>query len=247
MHSRLIILVIITLAFLPSKTKGYDPWEKLRQVFPQASPAQKEEGKQKDPWIMLRALYFPFTEEQEYDRGKERTPSGKLASYFFQKLGPYQGIIRECAEQFQIPSPIIHGVIMVESGGDRYARATESSAKGLMQTIDATFKEARASLQSHGINIGSDPFDPRSSIYAGSWYLDQMYRKVFNDARSLQKENMESWRKPLECYYAGPGEGIRKNEWVIVYSNGKKRRVNKFVYSEKVIRWARILERTMEG
>ena len=136
---------------------------------------------------------------------------------------------------------------MVESGADRYARAKGSSAKGLMQTIDSTFKEARESLKSQGIDIKDDPFDPRSSIYAGCWYLDRMYRTANENPFSFNRRELSSWEKPLECYYAGPGNGIKDEEWVFVYRDGKRVKINKSVYSQKVLRYARILKKEMEG
>jgi len=131
---------------------------------------------------------------------------------------------------------------MVESGGNPHAAAKTSSAKGLMQTIDATFAEARRALAVQGIKIRNDPFKPRASIMAGTWYLDQMYRQVIRDrGEVLQRNSITSWRLPTEYYYAGPGHGRKRSQVVMIYAGGKQIRVDKSGYSSKVLRWAHIL------
>ena len=131
----------------PSLAKGYDPWKELQRLSSGDNKSKKESLKEEDPWVKLRSIYLPFTEEEESEALKKKLPRKKVASYFLKTLKPYRDIIDECSKKFNIPAPVIQGMIIVESGGNRYARAKKSSAKGLMQTIDSTFKEARENLK----------------------------------------------------------------------------------------------------
>ena len=144
---------------------------------------------------------------------------------------------------YDIPQEVIKAVIMAESGGDNYAKARTTSAKGLMQTIDSTFLMAKKGLEKKGIKISDDPFDPESSIMAGAWYLDRMYEKCIKDGKliSNNREDISSWRYPLEYYYAGPLHGAKEKNRIYVFSNGKKRMIDKRAYSKKIQKWAKIL------
>jgi soluble lytic murein transglycosylase-like protein len=77
--------------------------------------------------------------------------------------------VDEAAARFELPSPWIHAVIAVESGGDAQA-ISPKGAMGLMQVMPATW---RALSAQHG--LGSDPFDRRSNVMAGTAYLRQLY------------------------------------------------------------------------
>lgn len=77
--------------------------------------------------------------------------------------------IAEAAQRFRIPERWIRAVMQAESAGN--ARAVSSAgAIGLMQIMPGTWAELRAT---HG--FGSDPFDRRENILAGTAYLRQMY------------------------------------------------------------------------
>jgi len=238
-----LFISIIALNF-PLEVSGHDPWKRLQEVF--SSENVPKEANRENSWVRLRVIYLPFTEKEEISGLTKRATDFKMAAYFHQKLDSYKNIILECARHFNIPVSIIQGVIMVESGGDCYARAKISSAKGLMQTIDSTFQEAREALKNSGIKIKNNPFDPWSSIYAGSWYLDQMYRRVHGN-RSLAnkgRQNLWNWKKPLEYYYVGPQNGKKRKDIIVIYySDGTRRKLNKSLYAKKVINWAKILEK----
>jgi soluble lytic murein transglycosylase-like protein len=164
----------------------------------------------------------------------------KIADYLLKEVQPYAGIIQEAAHRFEVPPEIIAAVIMVESGGNTHAKAETSSASGLMQTISATFREARAHLSEKGMRIGESPFEPRASILAGTWYLDRMFTEAAKN-HALARAALDSWRYPLEYYYAGPSNGRKKEEIVIIYAGGRKILVDKPAYSQKVLRWAKIM------
>lgn len=164
------------------------------------------------------------------DVGFETTRSGRI-------MTQYGDIIDRASRLFDIPAPILVGVILTESDGDPGATTPLSSAKGLMQTIDATFELARNGLREKGISIADDPFDPESSILAGAWYLDRMYgRTVAENRVSPGKRHLPaSWKTALEYYYAGPENGAKKQNRIRVCSRGKCRIIDKAAYSSKVL------------
>jgi soluble lytic murein transglycosylase-like protein len=200
-------------------------------------------GAENDPWQLLRARFLPFSVQEEdqarYKPGHARTFQDRFAA----RLAPYESMIATASRQFDIPKNLLQAVIMAESGGDSKARAGTTSAKGLMQTIDSTFRMAREGLAQNGIIIPDDPFDPEASIMAGSWYLDRMYHQALADGKlaRVDRKNINSWRYPLEYYYAGPGNGVKAVNKIQVYSNGETRIIDKRAYSGKIQSWAEIL------
>ena len=223
-----------------------DHWQKLRETMDSVSEEKidisSEEAKE-DPWAKLRAIYLPFSQEDETAAATDKTASKKVALGIHEKLMPFESIIKKASEEFNVPIEIISGVIMVESGGNPNAKAKTSSASGLMQTISATFNDARSALQKQGIPITESPFDPQSSIMAGTWYLSHMFQLAKTDWPKdlINRGDIDSWKYPLQYYYAGPGHGAKRAQVVIIYSNGKKIMVDKPAYSNKVLKWAKIL------
>ena len=145
-------------------------------------------------------------------------------------LDPYKAAIRRASREFNIPVEIISAVIIQESGGNAKAKAKGTSAKGLMQTIDATFDLARRNLQKRDITI-IDPYDPEDSIFAGAWYLHHCASLAGIPDRS----DPQSWGKALEYYYVGPELGARDSSVVKVFRNGIKTYVNKQRYADMVL------------
>lgn len=84
-------------------------------------------------------------------------------------LDQFQAHIKEAAHRFSIPESWIRAVIMAESNGDRQALSPRG-AMGLMQLIPGTWEELRISQ-----GLGTDPFDPRTNILAGTAHLKAMY------------------------------------------------------------------------
>src|SRR3546814_13647191 len=64
----------------------------------------------------------------------------------------------------------------VESGG-RIGAVSSAGAMGLMQLMPGTWARQRARF-----SRGSDPFDPRDNIIAGTSYLREMYDRYGADA-----------------------------------------------------------------
>jgi Transglycosylase SLT domain/SPOR domain len=85
--------------------------------------------------------------------------------------GPY---IRQASARFDVPTAWIRAVMHVESGGHQYldGRLTTSpaGAMGLMQVMPDTYRDLQAQY-----SLGSDPYDPRNNIMAGTAYLREMY------------------------------------------------------------------------
>ncbi|MFA4994124.1 MAG: lytic transglycosylase domain-containing protein [Bdellovibrionales bacterium] len=84
-------------------------------------------------------------------------------------LEPLQPYISESSERFGIPENWVRAVIMAESYGDPKA-VSSKGAMGLMQLMPGTWKDMRALY-----NLGTDPFDPKANIQAGTAYLKAMY------------------------------------------------------------------------
>ena len=82
--------------------------------------------------------------------------------------------IAEASDRFNLPEPWIREIMRVESGGQQYLNGrpitSSAGAMGLMQVMPATYEELR---RRH--DLGSDPYDPRNNILAGTAYLREMY------------------------------------------------------------------------
>ena len=94
--------------------------------------------------------------------------------------------IAEAAQRFGLPPHWIRAVITVESAGDPHA-VSRAGAISLMQVMPGTWAELRVA---HG--LGSNPFDPRDNILAGTAYLRAMYDRFGSPGF-------------LAAYNAGPG------------------------------------------
>ncbi|WP_431015446.1 lytic transglycosylase domain-containing protein [Bradyrhizobium pachyrhizi] len=80
----------------------------------------------------------------------------------------FAAFVDEASERFSVPVNWIGSVINVESGGDVHARSPKG-AMGLMQIMPASWAELRERY-----NLGSDPYDPRDNILAGTAYLREL-------------------------------------------------------------------------
>lgn len=158
------------------------------------------------------------------------------------RLAPYRQWIDAAARRFDVPAVVIGAVILQESGGDAKARAKGTSAKGLMQTIDATFALAKDALAKKGLRI-RDPLVARDSIFAGTWYLSYCFGLALRDhGAEGERKDAVAWRRALEYYYAGPGWGRDPRPIIHVYRNGKRTRIHKARYSDGVLAYMRDLD-----
>jgi SLT domain-containing protein len=99
--------------------------------------------------------------------------------------------VTEAAQRFGLPESWIYAVMRTESAG-RIGAVSSAGAMGLMQLMPGTWARQRARF-----GLGSDPFDPRDNIMAGTSYLREMYD-------SYGAVGM------LAAYNAGPG---RYEDW----------------------------------
>ena len=82
----------------------------------------------------------------------------------------WEPLIAEASQRFGVSESIIESVIRAESGGRTTLNGrpitSRAGAMGLMQLMPATWAELRSELR-----LGSNPYDPRDNILAGTAYL----------------------------------------------------------------------------
>lgn len=101
---------------------------------------------------------------------------------------PYGGHIAEASQRFDIPERWIRAVLRAESAGD--VRAISSAgAIGLMQVMPDTWAGLRVRYR-----LGSNPYDPRDNILAGTAYLREMWDRYGSVAAMLAAYNAGSGR-----------------------------------------------------
>lgn len=100
---------------------------------------------------------------------------------------PYAGHVTDAAQRFRIPEAWIWAVMRVESNGNSRAVST-AGAMGLMQIMPTSWAGLRTRYR-----LGSDPFDVRDNIMAGTAYLREMFDR-YGNATAM-----------LAAYNAGPG------------------------------------------
>lgn len=84
-------------------------------------------------------------------------------------VDPVSAAVAEASRRFGVPEPWIWSVMRVESAGNRRA-VSRAGAMGLMQVMPGTYAELRARY-----GLGSNPFDVRDNILAGTAYLREMH------------------------------------------------------------------------
>lgn len=99
---------------------------------------------------------------------------------------PFASVVAEASQRFGIPVAWIRALMRVESANDVRA-VSPKGAMGLMQLMPDTWAHLRARYR-----LGSDPFDPRDNIIAGTAYMRELY---------------DRYGAPgfLAAYNAGPG------------------------------------------
>ena len=100
-------------------------------------------------------------------------------------------LVAEAAQRFGIPESWIYAVMRTESAG-RIGAVSSAGAMGLMQLMPGTWDRQRARY-----GLGSDPFDPRDNILAGTGYLRELHNSYGTSGF-------------LAAYNAGPG---RYEDW----------------------------------
>jgi len=145
------------------------------------------------------------------------------------RCGRFFAEVREAALIFRVPERILFGLIYRESGCVPSIRNPNSSALGLNQFVDKTWRWVAGELKRDtGMTIG-DRTDPRSSLMAGGWYLNHLFQfaERRNPHRRLRRDRIGDWNLALQYYYAGEGCGPKPN------CHPEKR-----PYAARIIAWA---------
>ncbi len=251
-HTKMITGLLFLLLSTVRTVHAADPWTELRDfygapktpavVFEEDVPVKEpslDDQEKNDPWAILQGCYIPFTEKDEAAARVDPQARRKVSAHLHERLAPFRSLIAQASSRFNIPPEVLGAIIMVESSGNPRAKAKTSSAKGLMQTIDSTFAEARQGLDRIGLPIHDNPYNPQASILAGSWYLDRMFHQMEQDwGRSFDRNSLAVWQKVAEYYYAGPNHARKREGVVIMYAGGKRVEVDKAGYAQKVMQWA---------
>lgn len=120
-----------------------------------------------------------------------------------------------------MPAAWIERVMQAESGGRTVLNGrpiiSRAGAMGLMQVMPGTWAEIRSAL-----GLGSDPFDPRDNILAGTFYLRRMFDRfgypacsppIMRDRpamRRISRGVSRCRRKPGPISPPSPGTGCRR-------------------------------------
>lgn len=92
------------------------------------------------------------------------------------QLDPWRAIIAEASARFGVPVEWISQVMRAESAGrttlDGRPITSTAGAMGLMQIMPTTWAAMRAQL-----GLGTNPYQPRDNILAGTFYLRLMYER----------------------------------------------------------------------
>ena len=103
----------------------------------------------------------------------------------------WQPFISEASKRFAVPEKWIRAVIRVESGGRTILFGkpitSDAGAMGLMQLMRDTYNEMRTRN-----GLGTDPYNARDNILAGTAYLRELYGKY-------------GYPHLFAAYNAGPG------------------------------------------
>lgn len=131
--------------------------------------------------ILLLLSGLTFTAALPFAVLAQSAPSAEQPS-----RDPHAAFVTEASQRFGIPEHWIRSVRRVESADDIRA-VSSAGAMGLMQIMPDTWAELRIRHR-----LGSDPFDPRDNILAGTAYLREMYDRYGSPGF-------------LAAYNAGPG------------------------------------------
>ena len=113
-----------------------------------------------------------------------------------QSVVHWRPYIEAASARFGVPVEWIERVMRAESGGrtvlDGRPITSHAGAMGLMQLMPGTWARQRGRY-----SLGSDPFDPRDNILAGTSYLREMYDRYgvagFLAAYNAGPGRYESW------------------------------------------------------
>jgi hypothetical protein len=120
---------------------------------------------------------------------------------YFDQYNPY---VIGAANQYNIPVPVLQGLISTESSWNPFASPGTTSAYGFTQLTNAAASE-----------VGADKYNPISNIYGGAQYLSSMPGAT--------------WQEKLAHYYQGPHASIAASG--LAYADKVMTAANKFINS----------------
>jgi Transglycosylase SLT domain len=138
---------------------------KHRDLFP--FPVKTRLGVGRPVSVMAIALLLSLSSGVVYSAQAEPGVAVQLKRE--PAANPFADFVAEAARRFGVPALWVNAVMMVESGGEVRA-VSPQGAMGLMQIMPDTWDDLRSR---HG--LGTDPFDPRDNILAGTAYLREMH------------------------------------------------------------------------
>jgi len=108
----------------------------------------------------------------------------------------YRATIADSAGRNRIDPYLVAAVIYVESGFDPASRS-RAGARGLMQLLPSTAREAAQQLGDTDFNVDQLD-DPQVNVRYGTWYLRQLVRKYHSTTFALAAYNggggnMDKW------------------------------------------------------
>jgi soluble lytic murein transglycosylase-like protein len=113
---------------------------------------------------------------QRPERRSAAEPAAETALPSADPVARWRRSIAEASRRFGVPAAWIEQVMRAESGGHPRLNGrpitSRAGAMGLMQLMPATWSAMRGALA-----LGTDPYDPRDNILAGTAYLAALYRR----------------------------------------------------------------------
>lgn len=119
----------------------------------------------------------------------------------------YKDYINKYSKEYKLDPFLVAAIINVESKYNKEA-VSHKDARGLMQIGPNTGKWASEELDIENYN-GDMLFDPKTNLYIGSWYLDNLNTEFDNNldlvlaAYNAGSGNVQKWRKDKEYSYDG--------------------------------------------
>ena len=93
------------------------------------------------------------------------------------RIDRWNPFIKEAARRFRVPEIWIRAIMTIESDGrtmlgENIPMTSSAGAMGLMQVMPQTWLQMRRAYR-----LGTDPYDARDNILAGTAYLQLLYRQ----------------------------------------------------------------------
>jgi len=151
--------------------------------------------------IKFRSITVYGIRDPKPDSGSFSSSGGTLTGVYTGKpsftnnVATYDSMLQAAASTYGVDCTLLKAIMMAESNGN--PKATSAlQAKGLMQIMPGTFKS---------LNVGTDPYDPQTSINGGAKYLAQLQAGACNGKSSSNVCNVSNLKYVIAAYNGGPG------------------------------------------